>query len=423
MFKEIDLGIHQLLELLKESYKYIDFRCASYRKDGNWNPILTVIRFSNETAEDIKKRFNDLDLKKYEIKNFKILHNVIDVSEWEEILIGIYDELNEDIDIYDFSEFIYKNTEYEEYEESFLDEFNVYYNTKTTRLFLTENEVNNYNIINCYYSIPDQNAHHTRFNTYLNEEVMLLGEDNIYDIINRALQLDGYSSQNGLYISILLPVYLKIKDINYNLDKLSGKVKFHKIFSGSKIFFRIFYKPNYENESLSGTEEFLIDINYKETKIICQDYYEIPFNISFKKYDCNPNFEIRVFWNKFPKNYLIDLQKSFGNSKYFKHFEDLKAELSEKNQDFESADLKYQKLIDPNISIDNDYRKIITDINNAYSKGFYDCVYILVRKLLENQLIDCLRNFYTMEQINKFYDQDRGKFHPFNRLKLNFSTH
>ncbi|KKN18020.1 hypothetical protein LCGC14_0959940 [marine sediment metagenome] len=250
---------------------------------------------------------------------------------------------------------------------------------------------------------------------------MLLGEDNIYDIINRVMQIDGYNSQNGLFISILLPIYVRIKDLNYEKGVLSGKVEFHKIFSGSKIFFRIFSKPNCENESLCGTEEFLIDIEHKETDITSHDYHEIPISLDFKKYDCDPNFEIRVLWDKFYESFLIDFQKSFGSPRYIKQFEDLKIELSEKNQDVESTNLKYQNLIDLDISLDNDYRKIITDINNAYTKGFYDCVYILVRKLIENLLIDCLRKFYKMEKIGKFYDQDRGIFLPFTKLKLNFS--
>ncbi len=224
------------MELIKDTYENIDFRSVFYKEDGNWNRILTIIRFTNENAEIIKKRFIDLDLKKYNIKNLKIRYDVVEVLGWEEKLIEIYDELNDDIETYDSDEFNFNNDEYEDYIDSFLDEFKTIYNTKKARLLLTENEVERYNIFNYYYSVPERNDHHERFNTYLNEEVMLLGEDNIYDIINRVMQLDGYSSQNGLYISILLPIYVRIKELNFEKGILSGNVEFHKIFSGSQIF-------------------------------------------------------------------------------------------------------------------------------------------------------------------------------------------
>ncbi len=417
MFKQIKLGIHQTLELLKDSYKYIDFRCVLYRKDGIWNRILTVLRFSNENADDIKRRFIDLELKKFNIKNLKIIYEVIDVSGWEEIIIEIYDEINEDIEIYDTDEFYYDNNKYEEYRESFLDDFRSIYNTKTARLLLTENEVKHHNIINYYYSTPDRNEHHNRFNIYLNEEVRLLGEDNIYNIINRVMQLDGYGSQNGLYVSIILPIYVRIKELNSEKGILSGKVDFHKIFFGSKIFFRIFSKPNYENESLCGTEEFLIDFETKEATIIHNDYYEIPFDIDFSKYDCDPNFEIKIYWEKFNENYIVDFQKSFGSPRYFQEFEDQRAELIEDDHDSET--LEFRVLINPSISIDDDYKKIITSINNTYNKGYYDCAYVLVRKLLENQLIDCLRAYYSIKNVETFYRN--GKFLPFSELRLNFN--
>ncbi|KKN18019.1 hypothetical protein LCGC14_0959930 [marine sediment metagenome] len=135
MFKDTNLGIHQILELIKDSYKNIDFRCALFKEDGNWNRIITIIRFSNESPEIIKNRFINLDLKKYNIQNLKIIYDVIEVSRWEEKLFDIYDELNDDIEIYDSDEFTYNNDEYEDYIESFLDEFITHYNTKTVDSF------------------------------------------------------------------------------------------------------------------------------------------------------------------------------------------------------------------------------------------------------------------------------------------------
>ncbi len=418
MLNEIKLSIHQIVELLIDSYKTIDYRCILYKKHDNWNRILTVLRFSNQSQEEINHRFLDLSLNKFSIKNLKIEYGVINISEWESFLIGIYDDLNEEVEIFEPNEFHYNYKEYEKYEESFLSEFKASINTKSARSsLLTENEIKNYNIINYYYCLHDLNEHHNKFSDSLNEEVMLLGEDNIYDVINRVMQLDGYSSQNSLYISILMPIYIKIRNLSYESSKLSGTIEFHKIFSGSKIFFRIFSEPTYKIASLKGTEELSIDFEHKGAKAIKHEYYEIPILIDFKNYDCDPNFEIRVFWEKFHENYLVTFQKSFGSPRYMQQFEELKVDLSEGIQNLEISN--YQYLIDPGISIDDDYKKIITNINEAFKRGLYDCVYILVRKLLENYLIDCLRLYYSMKQTDKFYN--KGKFLSFNTLKLNFN--
>jgi hypothetical protein len=47
-------------------------------------------------------------------------------------------------------------------------------------------------------------------------------------------------------------------------------------------------------------------------------------------------------------------------------------------------------------------------------------MYILIRKLLENLVLDSLRLFYGTNEVEKYYD--KGKFLGFNRLRINFQT-
>lgn len=419
---DLNIEINKLFELLKDSYKNIDFRSALYKKDDSWNRILTIIRFSNKSESEINKLYEDLNLNRFKTENFKIEYKIFKVSKWEDTIIELYDELNEDLEIYDIDEFHYNENQYEEYESTFLDEFKAIHNTPSRRFFYTEEEVKNHNHINFYYSLPNINEHHNKFNKILNEEILGLGEDNIYDVLNRTLQLDGYSSINGLFISILFPIYINIKDLVYSQDVLSGNVYYHNIFNGSKTFIRIYSEPNYKDNSLKGGEELIISKDNQETKSLKNDFYESSFQIDFSNYDCDPNFIIRVLWEKFSKIYLIDFQKSFGSPRYLKSFKELGSEIMDENDEQEVDGLRYQFIIDPEIPFTDDYKEIIDDINNAYRKKFFDCGYILVRKLLENLLIDCLRKYYTMHNVDKFFNDEKRVFLPFSKLRLNFNT-
>lgn len=421
MILESDTDINNIFELFRDSYKNIDFRSALYKKHDSWNRILTILRFSNNSEMEISNHYKDLNLKKYETENFKIEYKIFEVSEWEDLIIELYNEMNEDLEIYDIDEFRYNENQYEEYKSTFLDEFKALLNTPSRRFFYTEEEVKNHNHINFYYILPNKNKHHNKFYKILNEEILGLGEDDIYDVLNRTLQLEGYSSHNSLFISIIFPIYINLKDLVYSHDVLSGKVYYHNIFNGSKIFIRIYSEPNYQNNSLKGVEELIINKDNQDTKPLKNEFYESPFQIDFSNYDCDPNFIIRVLWERFPKIYLIDFQKSFGSPRYLKSFEELGSEIIDDNDQQEIAGLRYQFIIDPDIAFKDDYKEIIADINNAYRKGFFNCVYILIRKLLENLLIDCLRKYYTMQKVEKFFDDDKNKFLPFSELRINFN--
>lgn len=209
----------------------------------------------------------------------------------------------------------------------------------------------------------------------------------------------------------------------YSKDILTGKVFFHNIFNGSKIFFRIYSEPNYRSNNLIDSEELIIKKDDQGTISLKNDYFDFSFQSDFSEYDCDPNFKIRIFWDKIPNIYLFDLEKSFGSPRYLKSFEKLEKNLVDVDDEQKKSDfkLKYEIIIDLDIAIKEGYREIIGDINNAYRKGLFDCVYILVRKLLENLIIDCLRKYYTMQNINKFYNRDKERFHLFSRLRKNFN--
>ncbi|MEM3697095.1 MAG: hypothetical protein QXQ94_06300 [Candidatus Bathyarchaeia archaeon] len=67
------------------------------------------------------------------------------------------------------------------------------------------------------------------------------------------------------------------------------------------------------------------------------------------------------------------------------------------------------------------YKELIEQINACYQHGLYPAAQILIRKLLENCLIDILRRRYGMAGIDLFFNTRKGHFHDFSVLLDNVS--
>jgi len=69
---------------------------------------------------------------------------------------------------------------------------------------------------------------------------------------------------------------------------------------------------------------------------------------------------------------------------------------------------------------DEFYKAITENINLAYKYGLYTAAMVLIRKMLENLLIDILRKKYGMKNLDLFFDPQHGRFRMFNELIRNF---
>lgn len=408
-----NLYIYNVYELLKSSYKNIDFRSVIYKTNHDWYQILSILRFSNETKIELEERYKELNLNQYETEKFKIQHEILDISKWEDKVFELYEEFNDDVEIFEPDYF----SGDEQYDE-FFEEFESKLLTSSRWGIFPQQEVNKNSLINFYYAIHDKNEHHRRFNNFLKPEILKLGEDSIYEVINRAMELEGYSSHSGLYFSVVFPIYIEITELNYVPEIISLKVKFHEVFENANMIFRIYSIPNSDNSILKGKEEALLSKNSKNARELNDGYYENIIKIDFEKYNCIPNFQMRVWWKDLPDMHIMDSQYGYEVKEFVKPYEIIEVQ-EEKSQ--KMVNIKYQNIIDLEIPLDKDYTEIVDEINNAYRMGFFDCVYILVRKIIENLLIDCLREYYTMSNIEKFYNDDKGRFLTLGRLRENFN--
>ncbi len=92
-------------------------------------------------------------------------------------------------------------------------------------------------------------------------------------------------------------------------------------------------------------------------------------------------------------------------------------------ESFSSIDttLKFDHIIDITYQFNElTYNNIRNEINFSYRKRLFAAMYVLIRKLLENLLIDCLRSYYTVKKSENFFNEDIGQFLVFEYLKKNF---
>lgn len=70
---------------------------------------------------------------------------------------------------------------------------------------------------------------------------------------------------------------------------------------------------------------------------------------------------------------------------------------------------------------DDFYYDLQDEVNRTFSVGSYVSVDILIRKILENLLVDILRKKFDMVNVDMFYSTTHRRFHGFNHLVKNFS--
>jgi hypothetical protein len=71
---------------------------------------------------------------------------------------------------------------------------------------------------------------------------------------------------------------------------------------------------------------------------------------------------------------------------------------------------------------DDFYRRLIDEINCLYRNQMPMSLSILIRKLLENLIIDILRKKYGTQELSLYYDKSRRRFHDFSLLLTNLDS-
>ena len=79
-----------------------------------------------------------------------------------------------------------------------------------------------------------------------------------------------------------------------------------------------------------------------------------------------------------------------------------------------------RSIIEENIT-DAIYEEVVAEINGTYNDHYFASMYIMVRKLLENLLYDCLKAFYETQDVEKYYNTGKNRHQGYGVLIDNFN--
>ena len=245
--------ITKVYKVLKDCYKFIDYRCAYFKEDDKWVSIISTFRFTNKEYDEINEFHDKLRELSYNTDWFKIEFNILKSEgwkkKWEEIKKDA-DFLKEGFDL-DTIE-LYRNLEFN-------------WHSPITQVDREYNTIQ-FNVVSYEYK-----EHHKRIE-YLKEkkELRSMGITSIYPIIKQTLQIQ-FDENSQIFSFFLFPIYFKIKNVSYSNSYLTGDMEYHKIFYNSNLIIKHF---------LRGTEKGIIK-NYLIEDIINQNqnYYKSQFEI------------------------------------------------------------------------------------------------------------------------------------------------
>ncbi len=130
--------------------------------------------------------------------------------------------------------------------------------------------------------------------------------------------------------------------------------------------------------------------------------------------------------------YYLSIEKAYNSKNYIKErlkyiigslgglLEDLKQNYLEIKEN-KSISLEFDLIIEDIDLGDEKYQEVIKEINGTYQDFYFTSMYILIRKLLENLIYDCLKSYYGTKNVDKYYKTGDDRRHGFGILISNFN--
>lgn len=289
----------EIFNILKDCYKNIDFRYAFYKKEYQKEYIVSFIRFTRKTTEELERIYESLREIDNNTEHFGIEFKVLPIEEIKSIWEDLHASAERTIGDFQMQSEINSKGDFINY--------------------LMENEKKENSIVFAL-GFPSKNIeHHNRF-SFVNEELMAKGEKNIYPLIKRALHIENFNFNSELYSLIYSPVYLKIEESNikFTNNYLTMDIQFHKFFEGCEMFFQITNltesKSQKESFILTSDREKLRGFRYEGLN---EDIIKIKYTAYFGNLDINR--DNKDHWRLFIRlshedieAFLIDLDYSIG---------------------------------------------------------------------------------------------------------------
>ncbi len=321
-----DFDLKKTISDLKESFQTIDLRAAYYYYEGQWEYIISSLRFTNKTKEEISLIHKKLDAD-IRTTSFKIEFNTLDIQEFNEHWKGICESGSRTVTgINDIMVTSLIN----------------YVKGRNTSNYLIDQD-KEYNTIQFTIEFKKLNKkHHNRFQ-FIQKELMSRGRKEIYPFIEKALQIQNFSLNSPLYSIILLPIYVKIEDMVFINNYLSGILLFHTFYEDSKFHFILKSSRDLSDEH----KEFLLStdrekIKWFPFKELPNNMFKIQFTVHFDKFrlGMSPKF-YNIFYRLYSPNF----------NDFILDFEQILSEIYRNIKNFNLIPDSLRKIIDPFLEI------------------------------------------------------------------------
>ncbi len=303
-----NLDLEKTFSHIKDAFQTIDLRAAYYFYNDRWEYIMSSLRFTNNTKEELSLIHKKLDAE-FQTPSFKIEFKSLDIHEfkeyWKEICESAKRNLKEITT--DTVKSVINNVESGNTSIYLLDRDKLYNTIQFTIEFNSLNKL-----------------HHKRFQ-FIQEELFDKGRKDIYHIIEKALQIQNFSLNSPLYSIVLLPIYVEIKDLVFINNYLSGDVTFHKFYEDWKLHFllnSVEVKSDEHKEFLLSTDREKIKwFDYKDLSI---NKFKIRFTVHYDKIRINSSLELYNIccrlsspdFDDFLIDFKVQLKDVYQNIKY-----------------------------------------------------------------------------------------------------------
>ena len=222
----VDLNILNIIKELEKTYNSFVYNCAILKKNDRWDNILSAIFFTDQTFDDLRKKYEvfEKEKEKIELQNFKIFHQTFEIDKWKEIFENISkNSLNINNHNIHFKKEInleYLNCHHEMWSS---------YIRKEIILNITSFSKLNRKGINFFEGVEGHN--NMDFHNELKEITPEIRKNTSYPSIYSAIEtLLGVRDFKGKSLSliIILPIHVKIKKYSLNKNVINFTILLNK---------------------------------------------------------------------------------------------------------------------------------------------------------------------------------------------------
>ena len=205
---------NEVIDELIETYRSIDIRIFCFKKDNAWHNIFTIIRFRRETMDELKKIYHKLAEKCQGIiktEEFRVGTFQYEIEKWGKIKSDLS---NKFLCLQDDFAINYTNPVDYNYQA-----YNAYNHSDKEFVF------KNWKAFNAYHEFND--SPHPAYNDKLLDKAIENHFSHFDDYLGAIFEYDKYDFQRHTWINTISPVYIQVKDIKFEHDKVTTTVIGH----------------------------------------------------------------------------------------------------------------------------------------------------------------------------------------------------